>query len=87
VGGGRGNTHLFIVFLPSATRLYEDKRLGTLDLARVHALALSMLGCEVVRSTIKVLECGEDLGEVALGRFEHWEDVFERWKGKQEVVG
>ena len=60
------------MFLPSATRLDEDKRLRTLDLTRVHSLALSVLGCEVVRGTIKVFERGEDLGEVALSRFEHW---------------
>lgn len=69
--------YLLIVFLPSATRLDEDKRLGTLDLARVHSLALSVLSCEVVRGTIKVFERGEDLGEVTLGRFEYWKDVLE----------
>lgn len=76
------HTHLFIVFLPSTARLDEDKRLCPLDLARVHSLALSVLSCEVVRGTIKVLERGEDLGEVPLGCFEHWEDVFEGWKGE-----
>ena len=70
--------HLFIVFLSSTTRLYENKRLGTLNLARIHAFALTVLGREVVRVTVKVFECGEDLREVALGCFEHWEDVFER---------
>lgn len=74
---GNGNTHCFIVFLPPTARLYENKRLGTLDLARVYALALTVFGCEVVRSTIKVFECGEYFREVALSRFEHWEDVFE----------
>ena len=69
--------HLFIMFLPSTTRLDEDKRLGTLDLARIHPLALSVLSCEVVRITIKVFERGENLGEVALGRFKNWEDVLE----------
>jgi hypothetical protein len=69
--------HLFIVFLPSATRLDEDKCLGTLDLARVHSLALSVFRGEIVRITIKVFKRREDLGEVALGRFEHWEDVLE----------
>ena len=70
--------HLFIVFLSSTTRLYENKRLGTLNLARIHAFALTVLGREVVRVTVKVFECGEDLSEVAFGCFEHWEDVFER---------
>ena len=82
-----GNKYLFVVFLPSATRLYEDKCLGTLDLARIHALALSVLDREVVCIAIKVFECGENLGEVTFGRFKHWEDVFERGKGEQEVIG
>ena len=70
------------MFLPSTARLDEDKRLCPLDLARVHSLALSVLSCEVVRGTIKVFERGEDLREVPFGCFEHWEDVFEGWKGE-----
>jgi hypothetical protein len=69
--------HLLVMFLLPTTCLYENKRLGPFDLTRVHAFALSMLGCEVVRVAIKVLECGENLGEVAFGRSEHWEDVVE----------
>lgn len=53
--------HLFIVFLSPTTRLYENKCLGTLNLARIHAFALTVLGREVVRVTIKVFECGDDL--------------------------
>ena len=70
------------MFLPSTTCLDEDKRLCPLNLARVHSLALTVLCCEVVRGTIKVFERGEDLGEVPLGCFEDWEDVFEGWKGE-----
>ena len=58
---GSGKMHLFIVFLSPTTRLYENERLGTLNLPRIHAFALTVLGREVVRVTVKVFECGDDL--------------------------